>query len=142
MSKAFKPIARKIIAGKNQGKVMYNARPVSYGVKTEADAARQISAESTVTPADVKAVLDRYAAFVVSSLRDGYDVELLGFGRISLRFKTKECVATMKEVQASQVETVIPSFRPAYRVQNGRRIYQLVPDPIELVKYGEKDGEE
>lgn len=142
MSKAFKPVARKIIAGPNQGKVMYNARPVSYGVKTLSDAARQISNESTVTPADVKAVLDRYATYVIERLADGYDVELLDFGTISLRFKTKKSVATKEEVTASQVKYVIPSFRPSYTVDKGRRVYNLVPSSIELVKYGASKDKE
>lgn len=137
MSKAYKVVARKIVMGQNQGKIMYNARPVSYGLLTTDDVAKQISAESTATPGDVKAVLDRYAYYVTENLKKGYNVELLGFGTISLRFSTKGCVATKEEVSASIVKSISPAFHPAYNVVNGKRIYKLTPEKIALVKYEE-----
>lgn len=142
MSKAYKAVARKITTGKNQGKVMYNVRPVSYGLLTTDDVAKQISAESTATPGDVKAVLDRYAYFVVENLKKGYNIELLGFGTISLRFKNKPCVASKDEVSASLVDTIMPAFHPSFNVVNGKRIYKLVPEKITLVKYGSKNDDE
>ena len=135
MSKAYKVIPRKITLGKNQGKVMYNVRPVSYGTLTSDDAARQISAESTATPGDVKAVLDRYAHFVIDNLRKGYDIELLGFGTIALRFQTKPCVAEAVQADGSLVKSISPTFRPKYTMVNGRRSYTLTPDRIDLVNY-------
>ena len=139
MSKAYKTVSRKITMGKNQGKIMYNVRPVSYGLLTSDDVAQQISAESTATPGDVKAVLDRYAYYVVENLKKGYNVELLGFGTISLRFKTKACVGSKEDVKSTLVDAILPSFHPSFNVINGKRIYKLVPDKITLVKYGEEE---
>lgn len=64
MSKAYKVFSRKLTIGKREGETVYSVRPVSYGTLTTEEAAKQISAESTATPADVKAVLDRYAYYV------------------------------------------------------------------------------
>ncbi len=141
MSKAYKTVSRKITMGKNTGKIMYNVRPVSYGLLTSDDVAKQISAESTATPGDVKAVLDRYAYYVVENLKKGYDVELLGFGTISLRFKTKACVENKNEVNATLVDTILPSFHPSFSLINGKRIYKLLPDKITLVNYDKGEDE-
>ena len=141
MSKAYKVIPRKITLGPNKGKVMYNVRPVSYGTLTAEDAARQISAESTATPGDVKAVLDRYAHFVVDNLRKGYDIELLGFGTITLRFLTKPCVSDSASADASLVKSINPAFRAKYTMVNGRRSYALTPSRIDLVNY-DRDAKE
>lgn len=86
MSKAYKVFSRKLTIGKREGETVYSVRPVSYGTLTTEEAAKQISAESTATPADVKAVLDRYAYYVVENLAKGYNIELLGFGTVYLRF--------------------------------------------------------
>ena len=141
MSKAYKTVSRKITMGKNTGKIMYNVRPVSYGLLTSDDVAKQISAESTATPGDVKAVLDRYAYYVVENLKKGYDVELLGFGTISLRFKTKACVENKNEVNATLVDTILPSFHPSFSLLNGKRIYKLLHDKITLVNYDKGEDE-
>lgn len=141
MSKAYKTVSRKITMGKNTGKIMYNVRPVSYGLLTSDDVAKQISAESTATPGDVKAVLDRYAYYVVENLKKGYDVELLGFGTISLRFKTKACVENKNEVNATLVDTILPSFHPSFSLINGKRIYKILPDKITLVNYDKGEDE-
>lgn len=55
MSKAYKVFSRKLTIGKREGETVYSVRPVSYGTLTTEEAAKQISAESTATPADVKA---------------------------------------------------------------------------------------
>ena len=86
MSKAYKVVGKKISTGDKRGQVVYTVSPVSYGILTTDEAARQISAESTATPGDVKAVLDRYAYYVVENLKKGYNIELLGFGTLYLRF--------------------------------------------------------
>lgn len=33
------------------------------------------------------------------------------------------------------VKNLVPAFRPSYSIVNGNRIYDLVPDKIQLVKY-------
>ena len=83
MSKSYK-VAKKIInMGEKKGQTLFSVRPYSYGTLTTEEVANQIAVESTATPADVKAVLDRYAYYVKENLKKGYDIELLGFGSIS-----------------------------------------------------------
>ena len=71
MSKAYKTVAKIIPMGDRKGEKVYTIRPVSYGLLNTAEVAKQISAESTATPADVLAVLDRYAYYVkVNAIHD------------------------------------------------------------------------
>ena len=135
MSKAYKTVAKIIPMGDRKGEKVYTIRPVSYGLLNTAEVAKQISAESTATPADVLAVLDRYAYYVKENLRKGYDVELLGFGTLSIRFVIAHAVSDIKLANSRLVNSMIPQFRPAYTILNGKRIYNLMPDKISLVAY-------
>lgn len=143
MSKAYKVFSRKLTIGKREGETVYSVRPVSYGTLTTEEAAKQISAESTATPADVKAVLDRYAYYVVENLAKGYNIELLGFGTVYLRFITSKSVTDEKKANANLVKSIIPGFRPSFTVDNsGKRIYDLTPNRISLVKYEKSDEDD
>ena len=135
MSKAYRVVGKKIPTGTKKGQVVYTVSPVSYGILTTEEAARQISAESTATPGDVKAVLDRYAYYVVENLKKGYSIELLGFGTLYLRFVKEKGVETPDKANANLVKAVLPAFRPSYTMVNGSRLYSLVPEKITLVKY-------
>lgn len=69
MSKSYK-VAKKIInMGEKKGQTLFSVRPYSYGTLTTEEVANQIAVESTATPADVKAVLDRYAYYAEEGLR-------------------------------------------------------------------------
>ena len=143
MSKAYKVFSRKLTIGKREGETVYSVRPVSYGTLTTEEAAKQISAEATATPADVKAVLDRYAYYVVENLAKGYNIELLGFGTVYLRFITSKSVTDEKKANANLVKSIIPGFRPSFTVDNsGKRIYDLTPNRISLVKYKKSDEDD
>lgn len=143
MSKAYKVFSRKLTIGKREGETVYSVRPVSYGTLTTEEAAKQISTESTATPADVKAVLDRYAYYVVENLAKGYNIELLGFGTVYLRFITSKSVTDEKKANANLVKSIIPGFRPSFTVDNsGKRIYDLTPNRISLVKYKKSDEDD
>lgn len=140
MSKCYKVSKKTMNMGEKKGQTVYSVRPFSYGTLTTEEVAKQISTESTATPADVKAVLDRYAYYVKENLKKGYDIELLGFGKLYLRFLTGKAVSTEKEANAKLVKSILPAFRPSFRkLQNGTHVYNLLPDNIELVKYGEDD---
>lgn len=142
MSKSYKITTRTLTVGDMKGQTVYNVRPVSYGTLTSEDAAKQISVESSLTPADVKAVLDRYAYYVKENLRKGYDIELLGFGYLHLRFITKKSVTDKKLADTSLIKRIVPGFRPSYSAINNTRMYDLVPEKISLVKYGDADAAE
>ena len=139
MSKSYKVSKKTMNMGPKKGKTVYSVRPYSYGTLTTKDIANQIAMESTATPADVMAVLDRYTYYVKENLKKGYDTELLGFGKHYLRFITSGAVEDEKNANAKLVKSLIPSFRPAYSLlKNGSRVYNLVPDNIELVNYDDE----
>lgn len=139
MSKSYKVLKTVVHMGPKNGKTLYSVRPYSYGTLTTDEVAKQISMESTATPADVKAVLDRYAYYVKENLKKGYSIELLGFGTLYLRFLTGKAVSEEKKANASLVKTIVPAFRPSFTMLNGSRIYNLLPDKVALVKYGSED---
>ena len=69
MPKAYKVTKRVVRFDKDNPKTVFSVVPVSYGVLTTEDAAKQIAAESSATPGDVKNVLDRYAYYVKENLK-------------------------------------------------------------------------
>ena len=139
MSKSYKVAKKTINMGDKKGQTVYSVRPYSYGTLTTEEVANQIAVESTATPADVKAVLDRYAYYVKENLKKGYDIELLGFGKLFIRFITGKAVEDESKVNAKLIKSLVPSFRPSFtKLQNGSRIYNLLPASIELVKYGDE----
>lgn len=138
MSKYYKVFSRTLTMGKREGETVYSVRPVSNGTLTTEQVAKQISTESTATTADVKAVLDRYAYYVMDNLAKGYNIELLGFGTLYLRFITNKSVTDPKKAKSNLVKSIVPAFRPSFTVDhNGKRTYDLIPNRISLVKYGE-----
>ena len=142
MSKSYKVVKKTMNMGEKKGQTVYSVRPVSYGILTSDEVSKQISAESTATPGDVKAVLDRYAYYVKENLKKGYSIELLGFGTLYLRFLTGKAVSEEKKANASLVKSIVPAFRPSFTMLNGSRIYSLLPDKVTLVKLGEEGSKE
>lgn len=144
MSKYYSVFSRTLTMGTRKGETVYSVRPVSNGTLTTDKVAKQISTESTATTADVKAVLDRYAYYVMDNLAKGYNIELLDFGTLYLRFITNKSVTDPKKAKSNLVKSIVPAFRPSFTVdRNGKRTYDLIPNRITLVKYGEeekKDG--
>ena len=139
MSKSYKVSKKTMNMGPKEGKTVYSVRPFSYGTLTTKDIANQIAIESTATPADVMAVLDRYTYYVKENLKKGYDIELLGFGKLFIRFITGKAVEDESKANAKLVKSLVPAFRPSFtKLQNGTRLYNLIPDSIELVKYGDE----
>ena len=135
MSKAYKVTKRTVMFDKKNPKTVYSVSPVNYGTLYTDDVANQIAAESSATPGDVKNVLDRYAYYVKENLKKGYQIQLLGFGYLSLRFITSGTAKTEKEATAKLIQSLVPNFLPSFKVINGKRIYDLMPDKITLVKY-------
>ena len=135
MSKAYRVSKRTVMFDKQNPKTVYSVSPVNYGTLSTEDVANQIAAESSATPGDVKNVLDRYAYYVKENLKKGYQIQLLGFGYLSIRFITTGTAKTEKEATAKLIQSLVPSFIPSFKVVNGKRIYDLMPDKITLVKY-------
>lgn len=120
---------------KENPKTVFSVSPVNYGTLTTDDVANQIAAESSATPGDVKNVLDRYAYYVKENLKKGYQIQLMGFGNLSIRFITTGTAKTEKEATAKLIQRLVPCFTPSFKVVNGKRIYDLMPDRITLVRY-------
>ena len=135
MSKAYRVTKRTVMFDKENPKTVYSVSPVNYGTLSTDDVANQIAAESSATPGDVKNVLDRYAYYVKENLKKGYQIQLLGFGYLSLRFITTGTAKTEKEATAKLIQSLVPNFLPSFKIINGKRIYDLMPDKITLVKY-------
>ena len=135
MSKAYRVSKRTVMFDKKNPKTVYSVPPVNYGTLSTEDVANQIAAESSATPGDVKNVLDRYAYYVKENLKKGYQIQLLGFGYLSLRFITTGTAKTEKEATAKLIQSLVPNFLPSFKIINGKRIYDLMPDKITLVKY-------
>ena len=112
---------------KDHPKTVYSVQPVSYGLLTTEDVANQIAAESSATPGDVKNVLDRYAYYVKENLKKGYNIQLLGFGNLSIRFITSGTVKTEAEATAKLIVGLVPTFNPSFKLINKKRIYDLLP---------------
>ena len=135
MSKAYKVTKHTVMFDKDHPKTVYSVQPVSYGLLTTEDVANQIAAESSATPGDVKNVLDRYAYYVKENLKKGYNIQLLGFGNLSIRFITSGTVKTEAEATAKLIVGLVPTFNPSFKLINKKRIYDLMPEKITLVKY-------
>ena len=135
MSKAYKVTKRTVMFDKKNPKTVYSVSPVNYGTQTTDDVANQIAAESSATPGDVKNVLDRFAYYVKENIKKGYQIQLLGFGYLSIRFITTGTAKAEKDATAKLIQSLVPSFSPSFKVINGKRIYDLMPDKITLVKY-------
>ena len=135
MSKAYKVTKRTVMFDKLNPKTVYSVSPVNYGTLTTDDVANQIAAESSATPGDVKNVLDRFAYYVKENIKKGYQIQLLGFGYLSIRFITTGTAKAEKDATAKLIQSLVPSFSPSFKVINGKRIYDLMPDKITLVKY-------
>ena len=135
MSKAYRVSKRTVMFDKKNPKTVYSVSPVNYGTLSTEDVANQIAAESSATPGDVKNVLDRYAYFVKENLKKGYQIQLLGFGYLSIRFITTGTAKTEKEATSKLIQSLVPDFLPSFKIINGKRIYDLLPDKITLVKY-------
>ena len=135
MSKAYKVTKRTVMFDKSNPKTVYSVSPVNYGTLTTDDVANQIAAESSATPGDVKNVLDRFAYYVKENIKKGYQIQLLGFGYLSIRFITTGTAKAEKDATAKLIQSLVPSFSPSFKVINGKRIYDLMPDKITMVKY-------
>ena len=53
----------------------------------------------------------------------------------SVRFITSGTVKTEAEATAKLIVGLVPTFNPSFKLINKKRIYDLLPDKITLVKY-------
>ena len=135
MPKAYKVTRHKIKFDKNNIHDVFSVKPVNYGTLTTSQAADQIANESSLTPGDVLNVLNRYSHYVKQNLQKGYAIELLGFGKLDIKFIKTTTPDEKKEATSALVKGMMPNFVPSFKIVNGKRIYDLIPEHIKLVKY-------
>ena len=98
--------------------------------------AKDIEKESTVSQADVMAVLNAIPNVMTRYLAEGHSVKLDGIGSFFLTFECKKTgVDTPEEVSMDQVTNIKVQFRPTMKAgvgsQKGKRINTLIADDIE-----------
>ena len=96
--------------------------------------AKDIEKESTVSYADVMAVLSAIPNVMTRYLAEGHSVKLDGIGSFFLTFECKKTgVDTPEEVSIDQVTNIKVQFRPAMKGngKNGKRTNTLIADDID-----------
>ena len=109
MPKAYKVTRHKIKFDKNNIHDVFSVKPVNYGTLTTSQAADQIANESSLTPGDVLNVLNRYSHYVKQNLQKGYAIELLGFGKLDIKF-IKTTTPDEKKATSALVKGMMPNF--------------------------------
>lgn len=88
--------------------------------------ARRIAAESTVSPADVRAVLTALGPVMADYMAQGRSVKLDGIGSYYFTaVSSQKGVARPEEVTASLISSVRVRFLPETRYRNGRAVRVL-----------------
>ena len=59
----------------------------------------------------------------------------MSFDNLTIRFISADTAKTEKEANAKLIQGLVPSFTPSFKIINSKRIYDLLPDKITLVKY-------
>lgn len=94
-----------------QGSTRFIARPAGRKTADLNRVCKIISANSTLSPTDVYAVLRAFADLVPDLLLENYNVHLPPLGIFSLTFKS-ESYETLEEVTHNSVKKVQMQFRP------------------------------
>lgn len=109
---------------------------------TTKEVAVRIARESTVSPADVRAVIESLAGVMGDFMAEGRTVHLEGFGTFYYTCIAEgKGVATEAEVSAKQITGVRVRFIPEARKQSGNQqmTRSLVADGISFVEWRGKE---
>lgn len=126
--------------GPRKGETVYSAQPYYYGVISTRQMATQIAEESSLTRADVIAVIDRLVYYCKTHVMLGYKIRFDGLGTFYNEFVTTGTVSIPDEVTAKLVKAIRPAFKPEHTLVNGTYRYSLLPEQNELVKIDFKGG--
>lgn len=108
---------------------------------TTREVAARIARESTVSPADVRAVIESLAGVLSDFMKEGRTVHLDGFGTFYYSCTSAgQGVDTEKEVSARQITGVHVNFIPEARKKSGnsQMTRSLVADEITFEEWGGK----
>lgn len=120
--------------GPRKGETVYSVQAYYYGTLTTKQVATQIAQESSLTPADVMAVIERMGYYFQAHLPLGYKIKLDGIGTFYNEFITTGSVTTEEEVTAKLVKSIQPAFSAEYTIVNGTFRYTLLPEKNALKK--------
>lgn len=108
------------------GEAMHHARAVSYGTKGTDDLCKIICQRSSISPADVKAVLDSFVWAIGFTLEGGFNVELEELGHFSPSLR-----ALNKADGKIGVEVDSINFRCSDKLKNELKEIELVKAKVE-----------
>ncbi|ALO49228.1 HU family DNA-binding protein [Hoylesella enoeca] len=135
-----KLVARKNPQNKTEVKLYANA--VNLGKKTLHDIARDISGRSSLTRGDIENVLSNFIDCLPQYLRDGFSVQLGGFGTVRLTLSSKGA----ETAKAFNIDTIKPrvTFTPGVELKAALRdnSYETVKDKEEEEKKKKKKEQE
>lgn len=118
MSIKYKVVGRKINIAPKKGQVLYGAQPVYLDDISFKRLCSRIAEYSSVTSADVKAVIDRMLYVMNEELLNGRIVRLGELGSFRLSFGSAS-VEDEKEFKSSLIRTPKILFTPAKEVRMG-----------------------
>jgi predicted histone-like DNA-binding protein len=119
MSLKFRKVARKVIGGDDMGEIKYYAVAKSAGVSGVDKICKLISARSTVSSADVKAVFDSLAWAMDLELSSGNVVRLGELGSFHLSISSPG-MENRKELNAGKIRKARIIFTPGAVLRDTR----------------------
>lgn len=130
MALKFKKVARKVLAGDEKGSTKYYAVAKSSGLSGVEKICKLISARSTVSSADVKAVFDSIAWVMDVELSSGNAVQLGDLGNFHLSVTSKGA-DTRTDLEAGHIKGAKIIFTPGAVLRETRRNMTFEPLDVE-----------
>jgi predicted histone-like DNA-binding protein len=141
MALKFRKVARKVLNGDEKGAIRYYAVAKSAGLSGVDKICKLISARSTVSSADVKAVFDSLAWAMDMELSSGNVVQLGELGNFRLSISSVG-MTTKEEVNASKIRKARIIFSPGAVLRNTKQSVSFEALDVEVeVKEKECDLE-
>lgn len=126
MALKFKKVARKVLSGDEKGSTKYYAVAKSSGLSKLDKICTLISARSTVSSADVKAVFDSLTWAMDLELSSGNAVQLGELGNFHLSISS-EGVSDKKDLDANKIRKARIIFSPGAILRETRRTVSFEP---------------
>jgi predicted histone-like DNA-binding protein len=141
MALKFKKVARKVLNGDEKGTIRYYAMAKSVGVSGLDKICKLISARSTVSSADVKAVFDSLTWAMDMELTSGNVVQLGELGNFRLSVSS-EGTATKEEVNATKIRKARIIFSPGAVLRGTKQNVSFEALDVEAAPATETEGKD
>jgi predicted histone-like DNA-binding protein len=133
MALKFKKVARKVLNGDEKGAVKYYAVAKCTGVSGVDKICKLVSARSTISSADVKAVFDSLAWVMDIELSSGNVVQLGELGNFRLSIINSQGTETSKELTGNKLKRTRIVFSPGAILRNMRENISFEALDVEVV---------